>query len=99
MHPRFVVCQTRIRSDPRPRSRDAGLALRYLGIDLDYLGYVEHDDAVWLTVRRRRPLLIDSPTSKGARNVERIARRVLALATAREARPKRRTCRPCRGAS
>jgi flagellar biosynthesis protein FlhG len=42
---------------------------------------------VWLTVRRKRPLLIDSPASKGARNVERIARRVLALASAREGRP------------
>jgi flagellar biosynthesis protein FlhG len=44
---------------------------------------VEHDDTVWLTVRRNKPLLVDSPTSKSARNVERIARRVLALATAK----------------
>jgi flagellar biosynthesis protein FlhG len=35
-------------------------------------------------VVRKRPLLIDSPTSKSARNLERIARRVLALATTRE---------------
>src|SRR5260370_40744608 len=62
------------------------LSQRYLGIDLDYLGYIEHDDAVWLTVRRKRPLLIDSPASKGARNVERIARRVLAPTAAREGR-------------
>ncbi len=41
-------------------------------------------------VVRRRPVLIDSPTSKSARNLERIARRVLALATARtEAKPLR----------
>jgi flagellar biosynthesis protein FlhG len=39
---------------------------------------------VWLSVVRRRPLLIDSPTSKSARNLERIARRILALATNRE---------------
>jgi flagellar biosynthesis protein FlhG len=60
--------------------------MRYLGIDLDYLGYIEHDDSVWLTVRRKKPLLIDSPASKGARNVERIARRVLALTAPRDAR-------------
>jgi flagellar biosynthesis protein FlhG len=42
---------------------------------------------VWISVRRNKPLLVDSPASKAARNVERIARRVLALATARPERP------------
>jgi flagellar biosynthesis protein FlhG len=60
------------------------MAARYLGATLDYTGHVEQDDAVWLSVVRRKPLLIESPTSKSARNVERIARRVLALATSRE---------------
>ena len=31
-----------------------------------------HDDAAWLSVRKRSPLLVDSPTSKAARNLERI---------------------------
>ena len=82
LHARLVVSQTRVRSDLDLGPAMRALAGRYLGIDLDYIGYVEHDDAVWLTVRRKTPLLIDSPASKGARNVERIARRVLALATA-----------------
>jgi flagellar biosynthesis protein FlhG len=60
---------------------------RFLGIPIDYLGHIEHDDAVWLTVRRRQPLLIDSPTSKSARNVERVARRILALLAAQATRP------------
>lgn len=54
---------------------------------LDELGWIEHDDTVWLTVRRRRPLLVESPTSKSARNIERIARRVVAL-TAVKTEPK-----------
>ncbi len=82
LHPRLVVSQTRVRSDLDLGPAMRALTGRYLGIDLDYIGYIEHDDAVWLTVRRKKPLLIDSPASKGARNVERIARRVLALATA-----------------
>lgn len=86
LHPRLVVSQTRVRNDVDLGPAMQALSARYLGIDLDYLGYVEHDDAVWLTVRRKRPLLIDSPASKGARNVERIARRVLALTTARDGR-------------
>lgn len=84
--PRLVVSQTRLRSDLELGPAMAAVSERYLGITLDYLGHIEQDDAVWLTVRRRRPLLIDSPTSKSARNLERVARRILALLAAREAR-------------
>jgi flagellar biosynthesis protein FlhG len=87
LRPHLVVCKTRLRTDLDLGPAMRALCGRYLGIDLDYLGYVEHDDSVWLTVRRRRPLLIDNPACKGARNVERVARRVSALAAAREARP------------
>jgi flagellar biosynthesis protein FlhG len=79
----LVVNQTRVRSDQDLGSQMCDLATRHYGVALDELGHVEHDDTVWLAVRRNRPLLIDSPASKAARNVERIARRVLALVTAR----------------
>ena len=52
LHARLVVSQTRVRSDLELGPAMRALAGRYLGIDLDYIGYVEHDDAVWLTVRR-----------------------------------------------
>src|SRR5438128_1298836 len=61
----------------------SGLARRHYGVTLDDLGWVEFDDTVWLAVRRKKPLLVDSPTSKAARNIERIARRVVALTAAK----------------
>ena len=76
---RLVVGKTRMRRDLELGPAMSSLSERYLGINLDYMGYVEQDDAVWLTARRRRPLLIDAPTSKAARNLERVARRMLAL--------------------
>jgi flagellar biosynthesis protein FlhG len=79
----LVVNQTRVRTDLELGNWMSGLAARHYGVKLDELGHIEHDDTVWLTVRRNKPLLVDSPTSKAARNVERIARRVLALSTAR----------------
>src|SRR5690606_34301601 len=69
----------RVRTDLELAGAMSGLAKRHYGVTLDELGWVEHDDTVWLTVRRRRPLLVDSPTSKAARNIELIARRVVAL--------------------
>lgn len=82
----LVVNQTRVRSDMELGNWMSGLVARHYALKLEELGHIEHDDTVWLTVRRNRPLLVDSPTSKAARNVERIARRVLALTTARQER-------------
>ncbi|HEY8944052.1 MAG TPA: P-loop NTPase, partial [Polyangiaceae bacterium] len=83
LRPRLVVNNVRLRTDSDLGPAMGDMALRYLGVAVDYLGHVEQDDAVWLSVLKRRPLLIDSPASKSARNVERIARRLLALASAR----------------
>jgi len=84
LRPRLVVNGVRLRPDSDLGHALHDMALRYLGLELDNVGHIEQDDSVWLSVVRRRPLLIDSPTSKSARNLERIARRLLALATARE---------------
>ncbi len=88
IRPRLVVNSARLRTDADLGVAMCEMATRYLGVNMDHIGHIEQDDAVWLSVVRRRPLLIDSPTSKSARNIERVARRVLALAAARDqARP------------
>lgn len=79
MHLYLTVNQTRVRTDLELGGAMSGLARQHYGVTLDELGWIEHDDTVWLAVRRRRPILLDSPTSKAARNIERIARRVIAL--------------------
>ena len=83
---RLVVNQTRLRTDLELGSGMQAMADRYLGVELEYIGHVEQDDQAWLTARRRRPLLIDSPTAKSARNLERIARRVVAMMSTPEQR-------------
>ena len=82
----LVVNQTRVRSDLDMGARMTNLSARHYGIPIEDLGHIEQDDTVWLAVRRNQPLLIDSPTSKAARNLERIARRVLALLTTPDSR-------------
>ena len=81
---RVAVNGVRLRTDSDLGPTFCDMAQRYLGIHFDYVGHIEQDDGVWLSVVRRRPLLIDSPTSKSARNIERIARRVLAVSTTRD---------------
>jgi flagellar biosynthesis protein FlhG len=79
----LVVNAIRARGDADLGAWMSALVSRHYGVALDELGHIEQDDTVWLTVRRNKPLLVDSPTCKAARNLERIARRVLALATAK----------------
>ena len=82
----LVVNQTRLRTDLDVGPTMQSMAQRYLGIQVDYVGHIEQDDQAWLTARRRRPLLVDSPTAKSARNLERIVRRVSAVASSLEQR-------------
>jgi flagellar biosynthesis protein FlhG len=78
----LVVNQTRTRNDAELGAWIAELCERHYGLRLTDLGHVEYDDTVWVAVRRRKPLLVDSPATKAARNIERIARRaVSALST------------------
>ena len=84
MHLYLAVNQTRVRTDLELSGWMSALCRQHYGVDLAELGWIEHDDSVWLAVRRRRPLLIESPTSKAARNIERLARRVVALTSAKQ---------------
>ncbi len=76
---RLVVNQVRARSDLELGPALASAARRRLGLSVDYLSHLEHDDAVWLAVRKRRPLVIDQPESRAAKGLERLTRRLLAL--------------------
>ncbi|MDX2055695.1 MAG: helix-turn-helix domain-containing protein [Polyangiaceae bacterium] len=84
LKPRLVVNNVKLRADADLGPNMCEVGRRYLGCEMDYVGQIEQDDSVWLSISRRRPLLIDSPTSKSARNIERIARRTLALAASRD---------------
>lgn len=75
----FVVNQTRLRADLELGEQMESAARRRLGLRLDYLGYVDTDDTVWNALRIGRPLLVESPGTKASRNIEKIARRLLAL--------------------
>src|SRR6185369_3087710 len=75
--PRFIVNQTRALADLTLGVWMSTAAQRRLGHSFEYLGHVESDETVWLAARRRRPLLAEYPEAKVAKNIERIARRLL----------------------
>ncbi len=77
--PRLVVNQARTEQDA-----DIGRAVvaawrKYFGLEMDYLGHIGYDDAMWRAVRARRPLLVDRPDALAARSFATIADSLLAL--------------------
>lgn len=79
--PRIVLNQVRTRGDIDLGQAAAAAARRRLGLTIDYLGYLEQDDAAWQAVRKRRPLLVDYPESRAAKGIERVIRKLLSLET------------------
>jgi len=77
--PNVVINQTRLRSDLQLGFDMQSAIRRRLGVTLDYMGHIDHDDTVWTCVRNRRPLLLEVPGAKSSKKLEKIARRVLAM--------------------
>jgi flagellar biosynthesis protein FlhG len=77
--PYLVINQTRLRADLQLGFDVQSAARRRLGLTIEYLGHIDHDDTVWTCVRNRRPLLLEVPGAKSSKKLEKIARRVLAL--------------------
>ena len=51
---------------------------RCLGLPAEVLGHLDHDDGVIHSVCKRHPLVVEHPESKVTKNIERIARKLLA---------------------
>ena len=64
-------CRTREEHQLGPAVSDA--CRKYFGIPMRFLGSIPYDDAVWQSVRRRRPVMIDKPEADASRCIRRIA--------------------------
>jgi flagellar biosynthesis protein FlhG len=74
----MLLNAVRSRSDVDLGAGIATAARRRLGLPVRYVGHVDYDDAVWVSLRRRRALLIEHPESRAAKCIERVMRRLLA---------------------
>ncbi|MDF1615462.1 P-loop NTPase [Desulfurivibrio dismutans] len=75
--PKLILNQVRSPEDVRIGFSMRSAARIYFGIDLEYPGYVEYDDCVWQSIRRRRPLALEYPNSRPRHSLERIVHNLL----------------------
>jgi flagellar biosynthesis protein FlhG len=71
--PRFILNQVRAESDIAVGHQLVTTCMRHLGIRAGYAGFVHYDDAVWQAVRHRRLFMVESPRSRAAEEVRKMA--------------------------
>ena len=59
----LLLNQVRTREDIEIGNSMRSVCKKYFGIDASYLGYIDHDNAVWQSLRKRRPLIVEFPYS------------------------------------
>lgn len=71
--PKLVINQARTETDVDIGFSVKTVCKKYFGIEMDYVGYLDYDSAVWQAVRRKRPLMMEFPNSRLVSSLERIS--------------------------
>ncbi|MDH5752072.1 MAG: P-loop NTPase [Deltaproteobacteria bacterium] len=70
--PRIVLNQVRSLSDIRMGYSMQNACEKFFGLRVDFLGYLESDDQVWQSIRKRQPITLNGEHGKSARNLRTI---------------------------
>jgi flagellar biosynthesis protein FlhG len=77
MKPNLIINQVRSQADIDIGYSMQSICRKYFGIEMNFPGYLDYDQSVWQSVRKRKPLLIEYPNSKLVNNFDRIVNRLL----------------------
>ena len=75
---KLIVNQSRTETDSEVGYGVRNVCKKYFGFNLDYLGHLEYDSAVWQSVRRKRPLIMEFPSSPLVPNIQRMVGHIVA---------------------
>lgn len=75
--PKLIVNQSRTQSDIDIGFSIKSVCKKYFGIEMDYVGYLDHDNTVWQAIRKKRPLVTEFPQSKLVASIERMTHYLL----------------------
>jgi flagellar biosynthesis protein FlhG len=75
--PQLIINQVRSQADIDIGYSIQSICRKYFGIEMAFPGYLDYDQSVWQSVRKRKPLLIEYPNSKLVNNFDRIVNRLI----------------------
>lgn len=74
--PNLIINQVRSQADIDIGYSIQSICRKYFGIEMSFPGYLDYDQSVWQSVRKRKPLLIEYPNSRLVNNFDRIVNRL-----------------------
>lgn len=77
LRPNLIMNQVRSQADIDIGYSIQSICRKYFGIEMPFPGYLDYDQSVWQSVRKRKPLLIEFPHSKLVHNFDRIVHRLI----------------------
>ncbi len=77
LRPNLIMNQVRSQADIDIGYSIQSICRKYFGIEMPFPGYLDYDQSVWQSVRKRKPLLIEFPHSKLVNNFDRIVHRLI----------------------
>jgi flagellar biosynthesis protein FlhG len=75
--PNLIINQVRSQADIDIGYSIQSICRKYFGIEMTFPGYLDYDQSVWQSVRKRKPLLIEYPNSRLVNNFDRIVNRLV----------------------
>jgi flagellar biosynthesis protein FlhG len=75
--PRLILNQVRSPEEVKMGFSIRSVCRKHFGIDVEYVGYVNFDNAAWRSVKERRPLVLAYPQSDGSLYIRRILKKIL----------------------
>jgi flagellar biosynthesis protein FlhG len=78
-NPKLIINQVRTQTDVDIGHSMSIICRKYFGIELDYVGHLDYDAAVWQSVKKKRPLLMEFPNSKLVNNFDHLVNNLLGL--------------------
>jgi flagellar biosynthesis protein FlhG len=75
--PNLIINQVRSQADIDIGYSIQSICRKYFGIEMTFPGYLDYDQSVWQSVKKRKPLLIEYPNSKLVNNFDRIVNRLI----------------------
>ena len=71
--PRIVLNQVRSMNDVRIGFSMQNACMKYFGVKVDFIGYLENDDQIWQSIRKRQPIALNGDYLKSVRNLRTIS--------------------------
>ncbi len=73
----IIVNQVRNDEDIKTGKSVQSVLLKYLGINSCNIGYIEYDDAVWNSIRAKKPVINASPSSQSALGIQKVTENLI----------------------